>query len=347
MNNNVFDILDFGAVNDGETDCTKQIQRALDLAGECRGKVVVAPGRYKVGKLHLREGVILEGSAAWCFRDYAGSIFELCDDTVDCMIDITDAFGCRIKSMNLNGNNLGKGICGVLLSRTRYNGGNKEDTPCIEDCRIGNFSGDGVRLDKIWCFSIRHSMLCFNKESGLYIDGWDGFILDNWFSGNKNGGIKSDNIAASLTVTGNRVEWNGDFGFCFCEGDSYNITGNFFDRTFGPALMLGKSKDKKVHTATVTGNIFRRSGAQENISNKYLSSHIYLLNCENTVVSGNSFRAGKNDDGNGKYSPDYGIVTETINACIIKNNVLKEGFYEKAIEALNDTPENIIEENLC
>ncbi|HOD02732.1 MAG: Pectate lyase superfamily protein [Firmicutes bacterium ADurb.Bin300] len=346
MNKTVFNILDFGAVGNGFTDCTKQIQRALDCASECRGKVIVPPGRYKVGKLKPGEGVLLEGSAAWSFRDYGASVFELCDETVDCMLDITNAFGCCIRAMSLNGNNLGKGIHGVLLSRTEYNGGGKEDTPCIEDCRIGNFSGDGVRLDKIWCFSVRHSMLCFNEGSGLYIDGWDGFILDNWFSANKDGGIKSENVAASLTITGNRVEWNENFGFSFCKGDSYNITGNFFDRSFGPALVLGKNKDKKVHTVTVTGNVFRRSGAQENNKRKHLSSHIYLRNCENTVVLGNSFRGGKNDDGKGKYSPDYGIVAENMTACIIKDNVLKDGFAVKDIEMIQDSSGSIVEENI-
>ena len=41
---NIFNILDFGALPDGETDSTASIQTALDRAGECMGEVVVPPG---------------------------------------------------------------------------------------------------------------------------------------------------------------------------------------------------------------------------------------------------------------------------------------------------------------
>ena len=56
---NVFDITEFGAVGDGVTDSTEAIQKAMDAAKDCMGKVVVPPGKYIVkGDLKLRgEGV--------------------------------------------------------------------------------------------------------------------------------------------------------------------------------------------------------------------------------------------------------------------------------------------------
>lgn len=262
--NTEFNILDFGAIGDGITDCTKAVQNALDAAADCFGTVIVPPGRYSVGHLEMKgQGVSLVGISAWSYRSDGASIFILNDENTDCMINITGAFGCAIRGMSLCGNGLGDTVSlpihGVKLYWDEYNGGSEEDTPAIDDCRIGKFSGDGVHLEHIWCFSVRHSMLHNNGGNGLFIDGWDGFVLDNWFSVNNGWGIMGGNVVASITATGNRVEWNHRGGFRFPFGDSYNMTGNFFDRSFGPAIDLGG--DKPVSLVTITGNIFRRSGA--------------------------------------------------------------------------------------
>ena len=59
---NLFNILDFGAAADGETDSTAAIQRALDAAGECMGEVIVPPGVYLTGRLTMRAQTKLSGS---------------------------------------------------------------------------------------------------------------------------------------------------------------------------------------------------------------------------------------------------------------------------------------------
>ncbi len=56
-----FDVTDFGAIPDGETLATKAIQEALDAAGkQGGGTVVVPPGTFPTGTLHLRSFVTLE-----------------------------------------------------------------------------------------------------------------------------------------------------------------------------------------------------------------------------------------------------------------------------------------------
>lgn len=50
----VFNILNYGAIGDGVTDCTKAVQNALNDAATCSGKVIVPPGRYKVGHLEMK-----------------------------------------------------------------------------------------------------------------------------------------------------------------------------------------------------------------------------------------------------------------------------------------------------
>lgn len=339
-----FSITDFGAVGDGKTICTAQIQAALDAAGSCKGTVEVPAGIYLTGKLTMREGTVLTGSAAWSFGRFGASIFKLCDENVDCMIDITGAFGCAINGMSLDGGYLGKNIHGIKLYWEKYNGGESEDTPTIDNCRIGCFSGNGLHFEHVWCFSVRHSMLCFNA-AGLYMDGWDAFIIDNWLSGNRRGGLLGGPCTASITATGNRVEWNDRGGFIFRSGDSINVTGNFFDRSGGPAIIFG-GEGCGCNTATVTGNIFRRSGKPfSEFSDPYDSSHIRLSNSQNITIIGNSMLRGQDDGGGGVLSPDYSLIMTGNKCCIFKDNTMLNADVKRGM-ILNDNIECIIKDNI-
>jgi len=328
---NIFNILDFGAIPDDSTDSTAAVQAALDKAGEVMGEVVVPPGIYRVGHLKMHPQTKLSGTSAWLFRDFGGSVFRLNTEDTDCMIDITGAFGCQISGMNLDGGKLGSKISGVKLYYPEYNGGGKEHTPTFDDCRIGNFTGDGIRLEHIWCFSVRHCMLCFNDGAGLFIDGWDGFVLDNWFSGNGSGGFICGGCAASVTATGNRVEWNRVGGFIFPRGNTMNITGNYFDRSFGPALKLG-SHDGGLDSLTITGNLINRSGKPgKGVETEEDSSHVYMENCTNVTFTGNTLRHGRDDGGKGVFSPDICLVVKSCDCCIFANNAMNGGSMKELI----------------
>ena len=342
---NIFYITDYGAVGDGVTDCTAAVQAALDDAGRVEGTVIVPPGKYMVGQLKMYPRTRLEGDSAWNYRADGNSVFILNDPNATCMIDITGAFGCTIAGMSLNGGYLGQGIHGVYLNWPEYNGGSEEDTPTIDDCRIGNFTGDGVHLKHIWVFTIRHNMIHHNNGSGLYIDGWDGFVLDNWLSGNLKCGIYGDPWVASVTMTGNRVEWNGKAGIWFKGGDSLTVTGNFFDRSFGPAVKLGDGSH--FHDVAITGNMFRRSGTPDwgPLDSRYDSSHLYLKNVQNVTVTGNTFKWGTNDDGTGTQSPDFDVYLGNSKAVIIANNTMYEGALKKSIITF-DCIQTVIENNL-
>ena len=50
-------------------------------------------------------------------------------------------------------------------------------------------AGHGIRLGVVWLFTVRHCMVAHNGGCGLRLHGWDGFILDNWFSGNRGAGF--------------------------------------------------------------------------------------------------------------------------------------------------------------
>jgi hypothetical protein len=58
----VFNILKYGAVGDGQTDCTKAIQSAIDAASQSGGVVLVPVGQWLCkGTLELKKGVHLLG----------------------------------------------------------------------------------------------------------------------------------------------------------------------------------------------------------------------------------------------------------------------------------------------
>jgi hypothetical protein len=63
------DVRDFGAKGDGTTKDTKAIQAAVDKASEVGGTVVIPPGRYVSGTIHLRNNLTLriEGGATLLF----------------------------------------------------------------------------------------------------------------------------------------------------------------------------------------------------------------------------------------------------------------------------------------
>lgn len=188
-------------------------------------------------------------------------------------------------------------------------------------------------------------MLHNNGGCGLYIDGWDAFVLDNWFSGNHNTGMLGGPIAESITATGNRVEWNWVGGFWLKNGRSVNMTGNFFDRSFGPAIKLGDGGN--FHDCTITGNVFRRSGCSDHLPFKteYESSHVYFDDVRNITLVGNTFEWGVDDTGYGTKSPDYNIYMTNCSHVIVQSNAMHEGAIKGNI-IYDGKGENIIKDNL-
>lgn len=66
-NNSIWNVMDFGAVADGQTDNTSAFQKALDEAGAAAGGIVTVPtGRYSFsGSLKIPKDVVLRGIYAY------------------------------------------------------------------------------------------------------------------------------------------------------------------------------------------------------------------------------------------------------------------------------------------
>ena len=180
----------FRRKGDGKTDDTKAIQKALDSAAGTQGTVFVPEGAYMCGELQnvsrhgaLRlPGVELSQQPGRC-------------DSPERQRRELPAEPHRGVRRNGQWNlpawrQLGgeRPIHGIMIDKPDY--GSQEDTPRIDGCRVEQFTGDGIRLERIWCFSVRHSHSVHNGGCGLRVRGWDGFILDNWFSGNGDGGFR-------------------------------------------------------------------------------------------------------------------------------------------------------------
>jgi len=329
----VFDVHRHGAKGDGKTDDTKPIQTAIDMAADRGGSVFVPPGAYQTAELHLRPNVAIIGIPAWDYHRGGGSVIRLADPAASCLLNITGAFGATIEGLSLDGGKLGKSVHGVFLNKPDY--GKREDTFRIERSQIANFSGDGVRLTRAWCFSIRHSMIAYNAGDGISLRGWDGFLLDNWLSGNAGAGFAAREENASCTLTANRIEWNRE-GVLIVGGDGYNITGNFFDRagTCGLAVLGGEQM-------TISGNFVKRSGKNAK-PDAHDSCQIHLEKSRGITCTTNNLQVGRDDDGQGVWSPSYGIICKSLENCVVANNVLHDGALTQLVLDLGGHSEGTI-----
>ncbi len=328
-----------GAAGDGKTDDTAALQRALDAAGEISGGVFLSPGVYLTRELHVRPGTALVGIPAWNYSGPGGTVLRLASGDAAGLLNLTDARGSSIEGLALDGRGLGTGIHGIFTNRTQF--GKHEDGFRIERCQVAHFTGDGAHLDCVWCFSVRHCQLAYNHGDGLSLRGWDGFLIDNWFSGNKRAGFAAREENASVTFTANRIEWNGEENMLVTGGDGYQITGNFFDRagTCGIALRKGRVPCTQF---TITGNFFKRSGKladpESHDSAQILHGRMRRRDVHGQQHSGST----ETTDDTGMFSPSYGIVYQGLRNCVIRDNVLHNGALRQLMLDLGGHAEGVV-----
>lgn len=329
----------FGAKGDGRTTDTQAIQKAIDAAAARKGPVFFPPGVYLSGEIQLRANVALVGVPSWDYRTPGGTAIKLADKGASCLINITGASGATLDGLALDGGNVGAGIHGIFLNKPDY--GPHEDAFRIERCQVARFTGDGVSLKRAWCFSIRHSMLAYNHGDGVSLRGWDGFLIDNWFSGNRGAGFAAREENASITMTANRIEWNRKENILVAGGNGYNITGNFLDRAGTSGIALVARNRTPCSEMTITGNYLRRSGKYAS-PGTYDSSQIRMDGVEGVTCVGNSFRVGRDDRSRGIWSPSYGVVYRNAAVCAVTNNVLHRGAIKKLLVDLGGHGEGVI-----
>jgi hypothetical protein len=328
----VFSVRDFGAKGDGKTADSDAAQKALDAAGAVSGTVYFPAGRYLCHDLKVHQHTTVMAEPQWGYRGDAGAMLLLDSDEADCLLNITGAFGVHLRGLFLQGRRrTQKPIHGVLLNNTeKYSP--QEDSIVIDDCKIQGFSGHGVHLLRIWLFIIRHSIMQGNKGCGVQITGWDGFVTDNQFSGNGSHGFGCDNVGSTIMFTANRVEWNRGYGLYLYAGDAWNVTGNCFDRNWDAGICA-----MKMRTTTITGNVFRRCGKDSNLlAEGERSCQVRLEECSGLTFVSNTCAAGRDDGGQGKYTPQVGFILRKLSHSIIANNALYHGFMDQMVVDLGE-----------
>lgn len=340
MRNSDYDVTTFGAKGDGKTDDTAAIQKALDAAAEKQATVHVPEGIFMCSTLTVHPYTGLAGNPTWGYRHTGGSILRLNDANATCLVDITGAIGATLNGLSIDGAELGDAIHGIHAGMVPDK--KEEDSPRIERCKVCRFSGHGIKLFPIWCFSIRGCMIGQNKGDGIHVGGWDGFILDNWLSGNQGAGYCAEGANAAITMTGNRIEWNRNGGVRVLGGNHYNVTGNYIDRSGGPGICFLARDDKAPATGiTITGNVIYRSGKPEWISVEHDSCHLRFEGAHGLSCVGNTMCVGT-DDGDGLLSPDYGIVVRALKNCVIKDNSMHIGVLKELLVDLGEHGEGVI-----
>ena len=339
----VFNVMDFGARGDGKTPDSQAIQKALDAAGAVKGTAYFPAGRYLCHDLKVQPHTTVLAEPQWGYRGDGGAMLVLDSDDADCVLNITGAFGAHLHGLFLQGRRqASKPIHGIFLNNSeKYSP--QEDAIVIDDCKVERFSGHGVDLLRIWLFIIRYSIFQANKGCGVQITGWDGFVTDNQFSGNGSHGFGCDSVGATIMFTANRVEWNQGYGLYLCGGDAWNVTGNCFDRNGGAGLCA-----LKMHTLTITGNVFRRCGKDSRkLAEGEHSCQVRLEECSGVSCVSNVCAAGRDDNARGEYTPQFGFLLRKLSYSAISSNTLFKGYLkEMSLDLGEHGPEHLFVNNV-
>ncbi len=339
-----WDVRDFGAVGDGAADDTGAIQKAIDAAAERGATVFLPAGVYLVSTLKLRSHTGLKGDPTWSYRDFGGPVLRLTEAGAACLIDATLALGASLNGICLDGARLPGGCHGVMIDKADY--GKEEDTIRIDRCRISHFAGDGVHLERIWVFSVRNCMISHNGGSGMWVRGWDGFVLDNWLSGNAGAGYLAEMESSSVTFTANRVEWNRLGGVVLHGASHYNLTGNYIDRSGGCGIRLARRDGQPCRHVTMTGNLIYRSGRPDwRKLERRESAHVWFDGGAGLTLTGNTMTVGRDDGGKGHFSPLCGIVIEKLENSVVRNNTLHEAALEELLADGGGHKQTVIADN--
>ena len=328
QNVSVFNVKDFGAKGDGKTPDSTSIQKALDAAGKVQGTAYFPAGNYRCHDLKVSPYTTVLAEPQWAYGPDAGAVLTIDSENADCVLNISEAYGCHIRGIFLRGNRKTQKIQHGIFQNHPTEFTKHENSPVIDEVSIHHFSGHGVYLLRIWLFIIRHSIFKSNGGHGVCIHGWDGFVTDNQFSDNGKSGFASESAGSTVMFTANRVEWNHEYGLYLSGGDTWNVTGNCFDRNWGAAVSANK-----ISNSTFTGNIFRRNGrdASKILEGLDESCQMLIQSCRGISVTGNTGAVGRDDGARGEYTPNYVFRMEN-NACsVITANAFSRGYLKDMI----------------
>ena len=131
------------------------------------------------------------------------------------------------------------------------------------------------------------------------------------FPGNVRCGIYADESVASLTITGNRIEWNNEAGIWCRNAYRLSLVGNTIDYSGCIGMHF-----EDANALAISGNVFWRSGCPfgpippELASDPHANAHAPFTRCRGVAFSGNVLHAGLHRDVPGAWRPRHGLVLE-------------------------------------
>ncbi len=108
-----FNVLDYGAVNDGEAMCTEAIQKAVHACNAAGGGTVLLPsGQYLSGKIHLKSNVTLNISKEATLLAAPGPIYGEPEGSINALI-----WGDELENVAITGGGTIEGKTGLTRER--------------------------------------------------------------------------------------------------------------------------------------------------------------------------------------------------------------------------------------
>lgn len=315
----------FGEVADNSTDETKSIQDAIDSGTTNLIPVVLMAGTHQITNA-ITVTTSLQGVPVGqnYFENNGTTIRKINGNTTSTKALIVSGSAITVSDINLKGSETASS---VLYALAAFPTGAPYDTENpdygmevsghgnhIRNCRAYAFRLGGFYLSTL---SGNNLIDCIAEcnGSGVKVAATDSKIFYGYYNHNMGNGIS--NTTVYLTVVGARIEWNAQYGIYSVEGGEGIFVGNTFDRNGWSGICLGTGAGN-----VITGNYFSRNGcggdgtvgrwgASTLGSSSYIattldqSSHIQLIGQKDCTITGNRFRAGQDDSGEGASAPAY------------------------------------------
>ena len=308
------DVRDFGAVGDGAADDTAAVQAAVDrVSADGGGYVYLPPGTYRLNAVCLRRGVCLYSERTWNPED-AGSCGETVlvplDGSVRSVIALPEEENASLRNLCIDGQGLGTAVAGVASTVTD---GVTGTSVRIENVCIRNCSGTGLDLSRHAIASVRGCRIT-GCSTGVRVVGWDQFFCDNVIAGNRGDGVVASGGTA-MSFCYNRVGWNDGCGLRFEGYGRVSVTGNTFDSNAGPGVYCSGSTNMALYA-----NLLVRNGWSPRAGLTNGRCQISVNASSGINITENVLRAGA-DARTGGAEPDYGVIGDCMNTCVIRDNV--------------------------
>lgn len=315
------------------TDDTAAIQAILD--DDAVVAVDLPAGAYFTTGLVVPPGKTLRGTFG---RTYSGTFAAgtgTVINAVGTIVAVEMQGDAVLDSVAVNG------PAGATGSGIKFTG----RTNAVRDCAVRNFA---INIDGNYQ-QVNLIQGCDIFEGGVGIkDVIDSVVISCWISGHSSHGVTLGGGANDNSITACKVEWNGGRGIDLFQSNHNTISNNVFDRNSESGLRITQANH-----CTATANVLRRNGAgQSGNAGGGEDVHIHLETVTGCVVMGNVTNAGDNDGGGGYASPTSSIyLLQCTDTQVIGNSwigctgelVSDDGGHTRLVRALNtsgtSTPE--------